>query len=289
MFRTIKKNKYGLMLIVLLLIIIICDYHHYNNRIEGFDNFIDGYIDPFDDTYVKMYSKVFHYPTLIRHYLNEIETKTIRGKLKPDEVSILEAGTGTGEMYKAIPAKYNKVGVERSAAFAKYAKINNPTGDIITDDLKNTNIFPNNKFTHVFCFMDTLYHNNFETEVPLILDNFNTWLKPKGYLCIHIFDQTDLDPAPREYSQYVYKDKIKHAVTYFKHFSHEGWWDIDNNRATYTEKFIIDSGHKKTNKLTLNIPPVKEIINIIQTHHFKLVNIISERNEVADLYIFKKV
>jgi SAM-dependent methyltransferase len=283
----------------IFLLLFLRGIHHYRqskqNTFEGFNNFIDNYVDPFDDVYVKLYSKVFNNIKFMKYNLEEIYTTTMNKKYTSKQINILDTGCGSGLVHKLLNDKYNILGVDRSNYFIRLAKIQNPLGDFITDDLKNVKLSKGAKYTHIFSFLDTLYHNNVN-DMNIILANYNFWLQKGGYLCIHIFNKDKLDPSPREFSQYLTdkKYKYKHAVTYFNTFSHEAWWEPDTNDNTlvkYNEKFIMKNGNKIKHTTELYIPPVKDIIKLITSQNFKLVNIINFDNfEINDieLYIFKK-
>jgi len=120
------------------------------------------------------------------------------------------------------------------------------------------------------------------------------WLKPQGYLFLHIFDPTNLDPGPREFSQYYQEGDTKHALTYFDNFTHDAWWtpDLSEKYAyKYCQKFIIDNGKSKLKIHKLHIPPVKDTIQKVLDHDFKLVavkDLEKAHIEAFRLYVFAK-
>jgi SAM-dependent methyltransferase len=264
-----------------------------DDMVEGFDNFTDDYVDPFDEVYVKLYSKVFNNTKLIKYNIDQIDTKTIINA-NTKKINILDAGCGAGLTYKLINDDYKKVGVDSSGYFIRLANVRNPLGDFITGNLKNEKLFEPKTFTHVLSFFDSLYHNNIN-DMKIILGNYNKWLKRNGYLCIHIFDKNKLDPTPRDFSQFITdKDNIKHSITYFNTFTHDAWWGHDTNDKNvvkYNEKFVLTNGHNKIHSTTLYIPPIKETIKLIMDSGFRLVSIIDMSNfniDDIELYIFKK-
>jgi SAM-dependent methyltransferase len=296
----IKKNKsckyiFISSVILIIFVIIFVVLNKKKNITEGFDNFMDDYIDPFDEVYVKLYSKVFNNIQFIKYNIDEITQKTINKKYQTKDITILDAGCGSGLTYNLLSKDYDKKGVDSSGYFVRLAKIRNPMGDFFNGNLKNEKLFEGSTFTHILPFLDTIYHNSIEN-MNLIFANFNYWLQPNGYLCIHILDKNKLDPGPRKFSQYIHdKNNNRHSVTYFNSFTHDAWWQHDTDDANlvkYHEKFTLSNGHKKIHTTHLYIPPIKEIIKMITFHHFKLVNIIDfvkQDIEDIELYIFKKI
>lgn len=282
--------KTKLIIIVLLLLIIVICLCKKTQKIENFAGFIDKY----DETYVKLYNKVFNNRELIKYTIKLIDDNAIKDHWKKKDVHILEAGCGNGITYKFASELYDNVtGVDISETFLKSAKINNPTGKFVHDDLKNTNLFKAETFSHIFCFYDTLYHSHPDNEMNLILSNFNYWLKKKGVLCVHIFDRTKLDPAPKKFSQYFKDvDNIKHSLTYFKHFTHDAWWKVNRGRATYHEKYVFKNKNKKIKIHKLYIPHKEDIIDKIVKNKYKLFNYFDYKKlDIEDhtLYLFKKI
>jgi ubiquinone/menaquinone biosynthesis C-methylase UbiE len=287
-------NKNKLIYSLILLIIIIFTSINYN--INDINNIREDFIqlfDNYDETYVKLYNKVFNNIKLHKYNVNLIEELTINDQYKKNNVKILEAGCGNGMFYKCLNEKYNTIGVDRSESFIKQSKLNNPGIKFIHGDLKDSLLFDKNSFTHITCLFDTLYHNYPSVNINLILSNFNKWLKKDGYLCIHFFNKNKLDPAPREFSQYFYDtNNIKHSLTYFKYFSHDSWWIINKNKADFHEKYIFENGDKKIKIHNFNFPNKNKLIKTITNNNFKLYDFTDYKKiEIYDinLYIFKKI
>ena len=271
--------KLNILIIFLVIIISIIIYYWYVNNIEGFENNIDK-------IYAKSYDIVFD--NSYDDDINNIVKETNIGK----NSIILDAGTGVGRHYKLLCDKCDIIGVDISKDMLKYARIRNPNGKFINDNLINSKLFMSDKFTHIICLLDSLYHNN-EEDMKKIIINFNNWIKPEGYLCIHLFDRNRMDPAPRDFTQYYKDDEgIKHGLTYFDKFTHDAYWkDIDDKSVKYIEMIVLGDGRKKTQETKLFIPKDKESITMmINKYGFKLENIIEVKGENnIELLIFKKV
>lgn len=275
-------------LFVVLFILIIITFKDKNTFIE---NFTINKDDPFDETYCKYYNTTFDYDEL---YKNDVERIINRAMGNWRKRLILDAGCGVGRHYNYFKHAFpNVIGIDRSRNMLKYAKIRNPRGIIKYGDLCSGKIFSPEKFTHIACLGDTLYHNN-PKDMDTILANFYFWLKPDGKLILHLFNRDKLDPGPRDYSQY-YRDKsnIKHALTYFNTYTHDAFWKgIDEYKVKYVEKIITKNGKIKIKTTMLYIPKNKELIlNKILKYGFKLEDILSLKElgmDDMELYIFKK-
>jgi len=263
-----------LIICIILLIIIIRSY-----KIENFENNFDK-----DNIYVKFHNIIFD--NSYENCVNNIIKYTKIGK----DSDVLDAGCGIGNHYKLLNNKCKLIGVDISKEMIKYAKIRNPGGQFINKDLIDDKIFNNEKFTHIVCLLDSLYHNN-EKDMEKIVMNFYYWLKPGGYLVVNVFDRNKLDPGPQKFTQYYKDDKgIKHGLTYFDTFTHDAHWEeVDNNSVKYVEIIVLSEGKKKSKEIKLHIPKDKEkVIIMINKCGFKVENILEEE-EGIEMLIFKKI
>lgn len=277
------KFNYDIFFIILLFILIILYFQKYKSSVMMLETFENN----FDVIYAKIYDTVFDNDKLYKNDIYNIIGKTI---LKQNNIKFLDAGCGVGRHYKYLNQSYPTIGVDIEPNFLKYAQIRNPTGKFINQNLIQSSIFKPEEFSHIICLLDSIYHNKLD-DMNKILTNFYYWLQLNGYLCIHIFDRSKLDPGPREFTQY-YKDKngIKHGLTYFNHFTHDAYWKpIDKECINYVEKIVLEDGRNKIKNTKLYIPIDKTIIiKKINDNGFKLIDIIKTDDDI-DMYIFKKM
>ncbi len=271
---------------ILLFVILSILYFSYSNKR---DDKIEGFENVNDKVYAKLYNIIFNEDDLYKNDINNI-VKFIDSKNKNNR--ILDAGCGPGRHYQYINSKYPTTGVDISNELIKYAKVRDPHGKFINDNLVNDKIFGSEEFTTIICLLDSLYHNNLD-EMDKIVKNFYYWLKEDGHLCIHMFNRKKLDPGARAFTQY-YKDKIgvKHGLTYFNKFTHDAYWrPVDNESVEYVETVVLADGRKKVSKTKLYIPQDNsKIVSKIEGNGFKLVKVITVDNENdMELYIFKKI
>lgn len=267
-----------------------------NNTIhEGFLSSPHKVRDPFTKAYCMMYDKVFDCTMMYEEHIKSILNNCVR-KDNKNGVRFLDAGCGCGRHFAQLKKHgiENIVGIDRSENMIQRARVRNPTGDFIMGNLEKQALFKNKQFSHIVCPIDTLYHNDFDTQ-RTILSNFYYWLKPNGYLAIHLFKTDKLDPAPMEFSQYYHdKEGQKFSITYYKKMTHKGSWiPIDKEKGiwVYNERYIKPDGTFKEEKNKFYFGDKKKLIKDILSMGFELKSIVDYRKvEVNDheLFIFQK-
>jgi len=287
-------NGWKIILIILVILLII---HFLSTSYEYYDNFQDKKHDQYDELEVKLHDEVFDFNKLyqvdVDSIHNFLKTRIPMKDLENKDLRLLDAGCGLGKHYQGLSKNYHVIGVDRSPNMLDIARAKNPLGEFKKGRLEDVELFgtDNANFTAVSCLIETL-HQNPEDKIDKILKNFHNWLKPGGYLFLHIFDPTNLDPAPREFSQYYTDGDDKHALTYFNDFTHDAWWAKVNDRYyKYCQKYIIENGKAKVKIHQMYIPPVKDTIQKVLDNGFKLIGVkdLEKANiEAFRMYVFSK-
>ncbi len=270
---------------------------------EDFDNPFDVKEDKIDKLYAKLYEQVFNEPQVYiqesKIIINFMNKHKVKKKKKTPINWVLDAGTGTGKHYQhlATATDYKVIGLDRSKSMELSFSIRNPLGKMIFGDLRNESLFKGETFSYIVCLKDTLYHNSIK-EWDAILSNFFYWLKPEGYLIIHVYDREKLDPAPRNMTFLRYDgNKRKHGITHFPKFTHDGWWEIKGKTiCQYNEIYAIRGKNgevekKRHYKHNLSIPSKDKIMEKIIGNYFKLVDTVRLDNMGLldhELCFFKK-
>jgi SAM-dependent methyltransferase len=284
-----RKNKIYKILFLFLIILFFLIFFLFSfilkkNKNEYFtqnENNINNIENEYSEKYAEIYNRIFDNKTI-----PENDIKNIIAILNPNESDkFLDVGTGVGNHYKFI--NYDTIGVDRSNAFLKYAKINNPLGTFKNGDVINNNLFKKEQFNHIFCLQDTFYHNS-NTNMEKIISNFKNWLKPDGTICIHLFNNEKLDPSPRTFSILSHRKSGElQATTKFKEFDHIAYWD----KTDYCEKIIFHKTKKVFEKChKMNIPDEKVLIKMFLDKGFvidNIVDLISLNMNTCNIYIFK--
>lgn len=258
---------------VLIFIILFFSYL-FAKRIEPFENY--------DTKYVKLYNKVFDTPDFYQYQMKQLITYSNM----TDSSTVLQIFSQTSfylkELHKLKP-NISITGLD-SKPMIQQGEINLPTA-------KYTSINPfelNQSYTHILL----LQHAGHNYQKEYLSKLLNLLHKHCTYLCIHLYDNQHLDPAPKDYSEYFQKDGYKKSLTYFKGFTHIGWWEnIGNDMYQYCQKFIFPDETFKIKVQKMWIPDRKFLISFIQKHNFHLHHIIFLDNFSQDfnLYIFKHI
>lgn len=227
-------RKYNIWCVVLI-ISLICFYSIYFICMNNKNN-----IEPFVSAnglsysiYAKFYEKVFSQKEAFQENIKKISSYIDDN----DKLNILDIGSGPGRHYELLKSKYKRVeGVDKIPEFIERAKIRNPDGKFLIGNVTDSSLYPENSFSHITCFFDTIHHNSLNDKKQ-IFKNIHKWLKPNGKVFINFFIKDKLDPAPRDFSQYFYDEhKVKHSITYFENITHDAWWKDDSYHEQYINK-----------------------------------------------------
>lgn len=284
--------SYILTILILILIPFII-FRFWSIGTTFYENFVNENKDQFTDIlYTKLYNIVFNYTPLIQKDSQEIQHFLQTNNI-PKNAPILEIGTGVGKHYQELSKFYtNIIGTDISQNALDIAETLTPQGTFIKANMQVQNSFQQNQFQVILTLMETLYYAQSQPELHEILQNIKYWLLPNGYYITHLFDPTNLDPAPREFSMTFNKENSLHALTYFNDFTHDAWWTPSNNNNgntgdnfyIYTQKFILENGRILVKPTQFFIPSPQSIIKLLQELGFKLIQV-KNLNDVDAKYI----
>ena len=277
----------------------IADEEEFN--IEGFtvESVKEHYSDIYDSFYSKIYNQLFN-----SDLKNEFEIYNIKrfalDNFKPkNTIKVLDAGCGIGSHLKIFDKyKFKCIGLDKSVHMLKKASKFNPGIPLVKGDFHNKSVFKKREFTHITCLFYTIYYSDNPDKV---FRNFNYWLKPKGYLCVHIIEPKKFDPILEKASKLIpLFNPQKHSETRqtqtkltFNKFKYISDWNFNGEDVTFMENFLF----KNDSKLRKNIHKFKmyspkKYIKIGQKNGFKLVKVIDltpVNHDNNSIYIFKKI
>jgi SAM-dependent methyltransferase len=277
----------------------ITDEEEYN--IEGFT--VESVKEHYTDIYDKFYSNI--YDQLFNSGLkNEFEIYNIK-KYSMDEysskkkINVLDAGCGTGGHLKVLDKYgYKCIGLDKSRPMLKKTAKLNPGVQLVLGDFHNKSVFPKRKFTHITCLFYTIYYSDNPNKV---FRNFNYWLEPKGYLCVHLVEPKNFDPILEKASKLIpLFNPQKHSHTRqtqtklsFNQFKYVSDWNFNGNDVTFMENFLFkDDAKLRRNVHKFKMYSTKKYIKIGQKNGFKLIKIIDltpVNHDNNSIYIFKKL
>ena len=202
-------------------------------------------------------------------------------------VHVLDLGCGTGQHLKILSRYKNRVtGLDQSPHMLKIAKQKLKGYKQVTlkqGDFQNTKILPKKTYTHILCMFYTIYYSK---NIKMFFKNCNYWLKPNGYLFIHIINKKKFDPVLEKSSSLIpFFDPQKHSKKrntqtklFFDKFNYISDWDLKSKKTTvFSEEFEFSKlPYIRQNKHIFNYYSQYDILKIAEKNGFKLVKLIDE-------------
>ena len=238
-----------IMLIVLFLIVVVSVFK--KEPREGFQQQGSFLLREGDNIYDEFYVDIYDYLVY-----NEIKDDYEIGELVnkttiTDKSVILDVGCGTGHHVGEMGKNnLNAIGIDTSRSMVERAKHNYPNAKFEVKNILDTKAFEYNHFTHITCFYFTIYYFK---DKKVFFQNCMNFLKPGGYLVIHLVNRNKFDPilppgnpliaiSPQRYA----KERITTTKIKFNDFEYDANFQLDEskNMATFTEKFKNDVGDK---------------------------------------------
>ena len=281
--------------VVLVFILLLMVSFFYN-----LDRYKEGYTEKkkivrkignevYDGYYADIYDKITY-----SFLKNEYEINQIIKNLHPSKSIILDVGCGTGHHVRLLKDKGIKtvIGVDNSKSMISKAKKNYPKENFKL--CKNINSLEFNRaiFTHITCLYFTIYYIDDKNK---FFKNCYYWLKPGGFLIIHMVDPLRFDPVvpngkPLKIN-YDKKDRITRSKADFEDFEYRSNFILDENinldnrylnkRNVIFKETINDKNNNKTtiNEHEMFFMSQQSILNIAKSIGFYLQSV----NEMAEI------
>lgn len=277
-----KLKKQPLLLKIVLFIIttivLIKLYNSFSYNREGFSQnkkFIlyEKINEIFDFFYADIYDQIlFSLPK------NQFEIETTYYVTKPNNKSkILDIGCGTGYHVETFRENdLDATGIDVSPAMISYAKNKYPKSNFFTADANNGVIFDKHSFTHITFYYFSIYY--FKDKRNLLNSCYN-WLKPNGYLVLHLVNKHKFDPiippanpltliSPQKYAT----ERITKSFVKFNNFDYKSEFIMnDDDSAIFEETFVNPDGNIRKHKHTLHMSSQKEILSTAKDIGFSYV------------------
>ena len=267
-----------LFLAVFLLISII--NRKLTSKKEGFiqkEKYIEKHnIDIYDKFYVALYDSLYKSDAK-----NNFELGVLINNTKLNKKSkILDIGSGTGDIVGYLSKKgYDIQGIDKSLAMVEKSKEKYPNANFHVKDALISMSFPSNTFTHINCLFFTIYY--VDNKLAFFTNCFN-WLKPGGYLTVHMVNREEFDPiipaadpllfvSPQKYA----KERITNSYVKFEDCEYKSDFNLkkDENIGMFTEKIKNDNdGHVRQNIHKLFMPTQKNILKFAKDAGFIMLS-----------------
>ena len=203
--------------------------------------------------YDKFYANVYDELVFCK-MKDDFEIGEIINTTRPTRESrILDVGSGTGHHVSNFQANgFSAVGVDISPAMVNKAKENYPDSDFKLGDVLETMLYPANSFTHITCLYFTLYYIKNKRQ---FFENCIHWLRPGGYLAIHLVDRDKFDPilpagdpfgiiSPQKYA----KKRITSTLVKFKGFDYKSEFEVGEDTTTTDAEVVANASLQETFK-----------------------------------------
>jgi len=301
LYNRFKKTTIWYRSLVFLSFILLCAviYNKYVPKAEGFqqkEKFIEKQnMDLFDGFYVAIYDSLFK-----RNIQNAFEMKTLIYKTGLNKkTSLLDIGCGTGDNVGTLTDKgYRVEGIDQSEAMIKMAQEKYPKAKFSVKNAMTAISFSPESFTHISCLHFTIYYMK---DKLTFFNNCYRWLRPGGYLMIHLVNRKMFSPivpasnplvmvSPQKYA----KKRITNSYVKFTDCEYKADFDLQENKdlAIFKEKIKNDSdGHVRQNTHTLYMPTQKTVLKLAKDAGFIMhakVDMVISGPEYQYLYILKK-
>ena len=261
----------ALMLFLAVVIITIWSigfFYDGNINKEGFTqeaNFIlkqndEVFEDPF---YVGIYDDLFY-----KKIYNTYEVGVIINEIHPTSKDvIIEIGSKTGNYVGAMKSNgYNIVGLDKSKAMVEYASKKYPDCKFIHGDPLEFMNFSSEYATAILLLDFSIYYIS---DRRTLFYNCYHWLKPGGYLVLHLVNRHMFDPvapAAKPFTlvspQSVAPARITNSDVVFNNFNYKSKFELEGNNEngemnTNDTAKIIETMKDKQGKVRKNIRSMK--------------------------------
>jgi ubiquinone/menaquinone biosynthesis C-methylase UbiE len=233
-------------------------------------------LEIYDDFYAEVYDGITERDKYCQKELFEILKMT---ELDTKYSTILDIGSGTGCAVNQLNnAGYNVYGIDNSKSMIEFSKTKFPEANFIKGDIIDTMTFEKGLFTHILSTNFTIYEIQ---DKKTFFSNCYFWLKPNGYLILHLVDREkfsakkfedtlmDLTAFYRKYNPP--KEKRTETSAEFIDFDYTANYEIKTNSSTIVlkETFVDkQTNNIRQNENTLIMENIDDILRIASNSGF---------------------
>ena len=297
-----KTSNFGkaLFFICLFLIIIVFFKNlNLNRNKEGFIQEKEFLFKKGPEIYDDFYAGIYDF-LVFNDVKNDYEVGMILNQNTPNtKTVILDVGCGTGHHVGKLSQNHNLdvLGIDISPSMIAKAKENYPDLNFQVANVLNKDNFSNYEFTHILALYFTIYYIDDKQQ---FFNNCIDWLKPGGYLIVHLVDRYKFDPilppgnplyvvSPQKYA----KERITTTKINFNEFIYNSTFTLNESSdlATFDEKFKFNNGKVRRQEHLLYMTNIGDIINMAQDAGFIIhakIDLVKVAYEYQYLYVFMK-
>jgi|TARA_B110000093_G_scaffold45868_1_gene49027 ubiquinone/menaquinone biosynthesis C-methylase UbiE len=228
----------------------------------------------YDTFYAEIYDELTESEKRARWELTQLVRLT---DPDPNNSIFLDVGSGTGNIINELTtAGYRAHGIDKSKDMVEYCETKCPKSEFTHGDVTDNMMFDKNVFTHILCTDFTLYQMEDKTN---FFTNCYHWLKPGGYLLVHLVDKkrfsiTTRNDDPETQWQPMFKTDTKRKTDVkleYEDFKYHGEYQFaeNTNKVTFKETFVDkDTKHVRINEQVLFMEDIREITNLAKSIGF---------------------
>jgi len=243
----------------------------------------------YDDFYVELYDKINQPEKQSQYIIDRVVKMTAPSK---DKSVFLDVGSGTGYLMNGLEESgYNVYGIDYSPSMINYAMNKYPHLTIKEGNVKIPMTYDRNTFSHILCTNMTIYHIQDKRE---FFRNCYYWLKPNGYLILHLVDRDRFDPivpggkppfieSPQKYAN----TRITDTVIDFLDFQYKASYLFGSeNNIVYFKETMTDgaTNNVRCNELSLYMENYGDILYMASRSGFIVHGQVNLTECVGDQY-----
>ena len=305
MMKHIKKSKWYqilLFIVFLLLTITVINSVVGIKKVEGMTNNKKkgSYVVKNNkELYDKLYSAIYD-QLVFDEKKNTYEIKEIKRITKMNDKSkVLDVGSGSGHHVAGFKNMgILTEGIDSSMDMVNKSKLNYPELKFKHGSAEQSMMYDKNSFSHITCLYFTIYYME---NKQMFLRNCFQWLKPSGYLILHLVNRNKFDPIVNAgdpltmvSAQKYAKKRITNSIVKFNNFRYKANFELekDRNIAHFKEVLTYDKdGSVRENNHLLYMDTQKYILGLAKSAGFALIGKVDMVNcmyEYQYLYILQK-
>ena len=250
----------------------------------------------FDEFYIEIMDELYRNTTSF-----PLEIEHIIKTTHPDKNSkILHLSSNTGLYVNEFKKyNYNIFGCESCQEMINYSNKMYPNSIIIKGSITNPMLFNNNSFTHIICNNFNFYR--FKNKDHFFKQCFY-WLKPNGYLILHLINPHKFDTIMPIGKPVFYKNiqkwcdnRITKCEVNFIGFKYKSEYEFDNKNSLILKEKFTDKGSNNIREQDreYHIESLKNIEKLAQLNNFHLHSKAKMTKINGDdyqyIYIFEKI
>jgi len=227
--------------------------------------------DVYDDFYAELYDNLHDTKNRSQWELMKLLKYT---EMDTRNSTLLDVGSGTGyTLNELITAGYKAYGIEQSKDMVKYSEAKYPNIEVVCENVEDTLTFERDTFTHILCTDFTIYQIK---NKELFFRNCYGWMKPNGYLVVHLVDRKRFNLTKRKYGDEIEwkplfntpKPRVTNIVSDYDDFEYTARYNFpanleETNIVTKTETFKDkETAHIRQNEQVLYMEDIRPILNI---------------------------